>query len=87
MYTQGDLEEYVPTPSTIIFAKINLIEDTPAVETGLSLSSPSSGHSYKPLVWKAIPGNTCGRVGTGDGEGKAAYEMCVCQASVPQGGL
>lgn len=84
---QGVLEEYVPTPSTIIFAKIALIEDTAAVEAGLSLRSRSSGHNNKPLVWKAIPGNTCGRVGTGDGEGKAAYGTCVCQASILQGEL
>lgn len=86
MYAQGVLE-YVPTPYTITSAKIDLIEDTPAVEAGLSLSSLSSGHSNKSLVWKAIPGNTCGRVGEGDREGKAAYETCVYQASILLGEL
>lgn len=45
MYAQGVLEEYISIASTILMAKVDLVENMPAAEVGLSLNTPSSMHS------------------------------------------
>lgn len=47
MYAQGVFDESVSIASTILMAKVDLVEHMLVVEVGLSLNSPSSMHSNK----------------------------------------